>query len=59
MHKLIIFDIDGTLLDTEVAVLKGLQKCLKVYHNIDINLKDLTFAIGMAMNTILQSKVLE
>lgn len=34
MHKLVIFDIDGTLLDTEVAVLKGLQKCLAIHHNI-------------------------
>lgn len=28
MHKLVIFDIDGTLLDTEVAVLKGVTKML-------------------------------
>ena len=48
MHKLVIFDIDGTLLDTEVAVLKGLQKCLAIHHNIEVDLKDLTFAVGMA-----------
>lgn len=45
MYKLIIFDIDGTLAET--VVLKGLQKCLKKHHSIEVNLKDLEFAIGM------------
>lgn len=47
MYKLVIFDIDGTLLNTEIAVLKGLQKCLKVHHNIDVDTNDLLFAVGM------------
>lgn len=52
MYKLIIFDIDGTLLNTEFAVLKGLQKCLIEHHNIKVELKDLEFAIGMPGNKV-------
>ena len=45
-YKHIIFDIDGTLLDTEYSVLHSLQKTLKELHGKDMACEDLTFALG-------------
>ncbi|MCI8946794.1 MAG: HAD family hydrolase [Lachnospiraceae bacterium] len=46
-YKHIIFDIDGTLLDTEYSVLHSLQKTLKELHGKDMACEDLTFALGI------------
>ena len=46
LNKYIIFDVDGTILDTEQAVLKSLQKVLEE-ENIHYELKDLKFALGI------------
>ncbi|WP_425456199.1 HAD family hydrolase [Bacillus yapensis] len=41
-----IFDVDGTILDTEKAILKSLQKVLKE-EGRDFQLEDLRFALGI------------
>lgn len=41
-----IFDVDGTILDTEKAILKSLQKVLKE-EGKDYQLEDLRFALGI------------
>lgn len=41
-----IFDVDGTILDTESAILKSLQKVLQE-EGEDYRLEDLTFALGI------------
>lgn len=42
-----IFDVDGTILDTEEAILKSLQKILKEELKKDYALHDLRFALGI------------
>lgn len=46
-YKHIIFDIDGTLLDSKYADLHGLQDTLKELKNEVIDMKELTFALGI------------
>ena len=46
MYKYIIFDVDGTIIDTEEAVLKSLQAVLEEQgHEYELN--DLRFALGI------------
>lgn len=47
MYKHIIFDIDGTLLDTEKAVLLSLQKLVFEELNKDLSFDELRFAFGL------------
>lgn len=46
-YKHIVFDIDGTLLDTEKAVLLSLQEVVKTVLNKKLELTDLRFALGI------------
>ncbi|MDR4176493.1 HAD hydrolase-like protein, partial [Bacillus thuringiensis] len=43
----LVFDVDGTILDTEKAILKSLQKVLKEELKEDYALQDLRFALGI------------
>ncbi len=47
MYNYIIFDIDGTILDTEIAVLSSLQKLLLEELNTDFSFEELKFALGI------------
>jgi HAD superfamily hydrolase (TIGR01549 family) len=47
MYNYIIFDIDGTILDTEIAVLSSLQKLLLEELNKDFSFEELKFAFGI------------
>ncbi|WP_270562850.1 HAD family hydrolase [Clostridium beijerinckii] len=47
MYNCIIFDIDGTLLDTEIAVLSSLQKLVFEELNENLNFDELRFALGI------------
>lgn len=47
MYKCIIFDIDGTIIDTEKAVICSLQKLLKIETGITYPADKLTFVLGI------------
>jgi len=47
MYEAFIFDVDGTLIDTEEAVLGSLQTMLKVHFNLSIPQEDLKFVLGI------------
>jgi len=46
-YKHIVFDIDGTLIDTEYAVLPSLQDTLIAITGINREINELTFALGI------------
>ncbi|MFD0589293.1 HAD family hydrolase [Paenibacillus sp. GCM10027627] len=47
MYTTFIFDVDGTLINTEQAVLGSLQKLLKNNYNREISQHDLAFVLGI------------
>lgn len=46
-YKHIVFDVDGTLIDTEYAVLTSLQQTILQLQNKKIDIKELSFALGI------------
>ncbi|AOR25004.1 HAD family hydrolase [Clostridium taeniosporum] len=47
MYKCILFDIDGTIIDTEKAVINSLQKLLKLEKGTTYPADELSFALGI------------
>lgn len=47
MYNTFIYDVDGTLIDTEQAIKSSLQKMLKVDYNRDIQTYELDFVLGI------------
>ncbi|WP_244950978.1 HAD family hydrolase [Rummeliibacillus suwonensis] len=47
IYKSIVFDIDGTLIDTEKAVIGSLQKMLKVDYGQEYKIEELSFVLGI------------
>lgn len=46
-YRHIVFDIDGTLIDTEHAVLSSMQETIKTLTGKDMPVEQLTFALGI------------
>lgn len=46
-YKYIVFDVDGTLLNTEDAILQSFQKTLREYEGIEKECSELTFCLGI------------
>lgn len=47
MYTTFIFDVDGTLINTEQAVLGSLQKLLKQNYGVEMSQQDLAFVLGI------------
>ena len=47
MIKTVLFDVDGTILDTEFVMIKSLQKTLKEEKNLDVPEENLEYILGI------------
>lgn len=47
MYECIIFDVDGTLIDTEKAIIGSLKRMLKVDFDKDVDEEELFFVLGI------------
>lgn len=54
MYECIIFDVDGTLVNTEKAVIGSLQRMLKVEYNKELQEDELFFTFGIPGEKALQ-----
>ena len=53
-YKQIVFDVDGTLIDTEYVVIHSLQDTIRAINGKIISDKELTFALGITGENALQ-----
>lgn len=53
MYKCIVFDVDGTLIDTEKAIIYSLQKLLIEEINKEYSYEELIFALGIPSDAAL------
>lgn len=54
MSKTILFDVDGTLIDTEKPIIESLQKTLKEILNIEPPAEELFYVLGIPGNKALE-----
>lgn len=47
VYKTVVFDIDGTLIDSEDAVMTSLQRVLKQHYGREMDRRDLAFIFGI------------
>ena len=57
MEKIILFDVDGTLVDTKNVVLSSFKSILKKYLSLNVSEDELTFALGITSEKALRKYV--
>ncbi|MDY4575939.1 MAG: HAD family hydrolase [Intestinibacter sp.] len=55
MYRVVAFDLDGTLLNSEIINLKSLQKCLDIYYNISVSMEELLELTGKSAKDIFEN----
>lgn len=59
MYHYIVFDVDGTLIDTEQVCLKALQMLLRSRQGREVSLEDCRFSLGIPSHVVLPMVELE